>query len=54
MTDEVGDKRRTLRNFISPGVQIMTSRIAHANVEAHNFELKPALISLLHGTTSTI
>ena len=39
-----GSGRRPLRNFITPGVQGLSSSIAMPNVEAHNFELKPGLI----------
>jgi len=41
------NQRRTLRDFITPGVQGVTSTIAHPRIEANNFELKPALISMM-------
>jgi len=42
-----GDQRRTLRNFVTPGVQGIGSSIARPNVEANNFELKQTLISMV-------
>jgi len=41
------EQRRMLRDFVTPRVQDITSSIAHPNVEANNFELKPALISIV-------
>jgi len=43
-----GDRRRTLRDFIAPRVQGIASSIACSVVDANNFELKPALISMVH------
>jgi len=43
-----GGGRRMLWIFITLGVQDITSSIARPNVEAHNFKLKSALISMLH------
>jgi len=40
-----GDQRRNLRDFVTLGVQGIALSIAHPNVDANNFELKPALIS---------
>jgi len=40
------DQRRMLRDFIISRVQGITSSIARPNLEAHNFELKLALISI--------
>ena len=40
-----GDQRRTLRDFVSLGVQGIASSIARPAVDANNFELKPTLIS---------
>jgi len=37
------DQRRIIRDFVTSGVKGITSSIAHQNVEANNFELKPAL-----------
>jgi len=42
-----GEERRTLRDFVTPGVQGITSTIARPAVDAKNFELKPALISVV-------
>ena len=47
MTGGGGDQRRTLRNFVTPGVQGIASTTAHPNVDANNFELKAALISMV-------
>ena len=41
-----GDQRRTLKDFITPGVQRIASSIARLTVDANNFELRPALISM--------
>jgi len=41
-----GDQRRTLRDFIIPGFQGIASSIARLTVDANNFELRPALISM--------
>ena len=35
-----GDQRRTLRNYITPGVQGISSSIARLTVEVNNFELR--------------
>jgi len=43
-----GKQRRTLRDFVTPGVQGIASSIAYPNVEANNFELRPALVSMVH------
>jgi len=42
-----GNQRRMLQDFVTPGVQGIASSIACPNVDANNFELKPALISML-------
>jgi len=42
-----GDQRWTLRDFVTPGVQGIASSIAHLNINANNFKLKPALISMV-------
>ena len=42
----VGEEIRTLCDFITPGVQGIASSIARPAVDANNFELKPALISV--------
>jgi len=42
-----GDQRRTLRDFVAPGVQGIVSSIAHPTIDVNNFELKPALISMV-------
>ena len=42
-----GDQRRTLRDFVVPRVQGIASSIAPPHVDANNFELQPALISML-------
>jgi len=42
-----GDQRRTLRDFVTPGVQGIAPSIAYLNVDANNFELKLALISMV-------
>ena len=41
------DQRRTLRDFVTPGVHGITPGIAKAMVEANNFELKQSLISMV-------
>jgi len=41
------DQRRILWDFVTLGVQGISSSIARPNVEAHNFELKPPLVSLV-------
>jgi len=42
------DQRRTLRGFVTPMLQGLAFSIARPNVEAHKFELKTALISVVH------
>jgi len=42
-----GDQRRTLHDFATPGVQGITSSIACPAIDANNFELKLALISIV-------
>ena len=42
-----GDQRMTLREFVTPGVQGITSSITRLTIDANNFELKPALISMV-------
>jgi len=42
-----GEERRTLRDFITPEVQSIALSIARLAVDANNFELKPALISMV-------
>ena len=42
-----GNQRRTLYDFVIPGVQGIASSIARPAVDANNFELKPALISMV-------
>jgi len=42
-----GDQGRTLRDFITPGVQGIASSIARPAVNANNFEHKQALISMV-------
>jgi len=37
-----GDQQRTLRDFVTPGVQGIASSIAHPAIDANRFELKPA------------
>ena len=39
------DLRRTLWDFLTPGVQGIALSIAQPNMEGHNFDLKPTLIS---------
>lgn len=41
-----GEERRTLCDFITPGVQGIASSIARPTMDANNFELKPTLISM--------
>ena len=41
------DQRRTLRDFITLGVQDIAFSIARPNVEAHDLELKRTLISMV-------
>jgi len=47
MAGDGGDERRTLRDFVTPGVQGIASSIARPTIDANNFELKSALISLV-------
>jgi len=42
-----GDQRRTLWDFVTPRVQGNTSNIARRNVDANNFQLKPALVFMV-------
>ena len=42
-----GNQRRTLRVLVTLGVQGISWSIAQPKVEANNFELKPALISMV-------
>ena len=44
--DGAGDAR-ILRDFVAPGLHEANSSIRRPAVEAHNFELKPALISMV-------
>ena len=41
------DQRRTLRDFVTPGVQVIASSITRPNIGANNFELKLTLISIV-------
>ena len=41
------NQRRTLRDFVTLGVPGIASSIACPTVDANNFELKPALISMV-------
>ena len=41
------DQRRTLLDFLTPRVQGISSSIARPTIEANNFELKPALTSMV-------
>ena len=47
MVGEEGEQRRTLRDFVTPRVQGIASSIAHPIVDANNFKLKLALISMV-------
>jgi len=42
-----GGQRRTLRDFINLGVQEISSSISRPIVEVNNFELRPALMSMV-------
>ena len=42
-----GDQRRTLRDFVTLGVQGTTSSIARPSIDANKFEFKPVLISMV-------
>jgi len=42
-----GGKRKTLRDFITPGVQGISSSIIKPAMEVNNFELRPALVSMV-------
>ena len=42
-----GEERRTLCDFVTPGVQGIASSVARPAADAKNFELKPALISMV-------
>ena len=41
-------QRRTLRDYVTPGVHSQTLGITIPPVAAHNVELKPALMSMVH------
>jgi len=41
------EERRTLHDFVTPGVQGIASSIARPAVDANNFELKSAFISMV-------
>jgi len=41
------DQTKSLQDFVILGVQGIASSITQPNVEAHNFELKQALISMM-------
>ena len=43
----VGEERRTLWDFVVPGIKATASSIARPAIEANNFELKSALISMV-------
>ena len=45
MTGREDNQNRTLQDFVIPRVQGIASSVAWPNMEANNFELKPALIS---------
>jgi len=47
MAGEEGDQRRTLQDFITAGAQGIASSMVHPTVDANNFELKPALLSMV-------
>jgi len=47
MAGGAGDQRRMLKDFVIAGVKGITSSITHPNVDANNFELKPALVSMV-------
>ena len=47
MDTGAGDQRRTLRDFITLGVQDISSSITRPTVEVNNFELRPTLISIV-------
>jgi len=47
-----GDQRRTLSDFVTPGVQGIASSIAYPDVDANSFELKPTLISMVQQSQS--
>ena len=42
-----GYEKETLQDFVTSGAHGITSSIAHPTVDANNFELKPALISVV-------
>jgi len=44
MAETGGDQRRTFQDFVTPGVQGISSSITWPTVEPNNFELKPTLI----------
>jgi len=47
MDTGAGGQRRTLQDFITPGVQGVSSSIARPTMEVNNFELRPTLISMV-------
>jgi len=47
MAGGVGKQRWTFRDIVTPWIQGIASSIAHPNIEANNFELNPALISMV-------
>jgi len=42
-----GGQRMTFQDFITPGAQGISSSIVQPTVEVNNFELRPALISMV-------
>jgi len=42
-----GDQIRTLRDFVTPGVQGIATSITRPTIDANNFELIPALILMV-------
>ena len=43
-------KRRTLQDYFTPTAKKIANNIVIPNVEAHNFELKPALINMIQSS----
>jgi len=47
MDATLGSQRRTLQDFVTHGVQGISSSIARPTVEVNYFELRPALVSVV-------
>ena len=50
MDAAAGGQRMTLRNFITLGVQYISSSIVRSTMEVNNLELRPAIVSVVQHT----